>query len=48
MAPAPKGPLNRKAVVRLIAELQKQNVQKSRCGRRLIGFYRNIAEGLAQ
>ncbi|MPZ19512.1 MAG: hypothetical protein GEV06_16570 [Luteitalea sp.] len=45
---APKGPLSKRAVVRLIAELKRSEVAKSRCGRRLIGFYNSIAKGLAQ
>jgi hypothetical protein len=44
----PPGPLNRKAVVRLIAELKRSEVAKSQCGRRLLGFYNSIAKGLAQ
>lgn len=47
LVPAPtRG--DKAAVVRLIAELRRNDVAKTRCGKRLIAFYESIAKGLSQ
>lgn len=38
--PRPKaGPLSKRAVARLIAELKKSELEKSQCGKRLLAWY---------
>lgn len=39
---------NKRAIAALIEQFRRNDVAKTRCGRRLIAYYENIKKGLAQ
>lgn len=42
--PAPKpGPMTKRKVIMLIAELKKSEAEKTECGKRLIAFYESLS-----
>lgn len=42
IVPAPKGPLTRGQVMKLISSLKLSETEKVRCGKRLIHFYKDF------
>lgn len=44
VAPPSAGPMPKKRVIRLIADLKKSETQKTACGNRLIAFYDSLAK----